>query len=105
MFKSSNVPYNPAFGVWYYSTGAQIVSCTFSSDLVLSESTGLFSLVLCVRQLNLSWQKISHSDCVFQLISGLEETYCPSPFGDLEGFLKAKLEYYSKYDIEIWFIF
>ena len=35
-----------------YSTGVQIVSCTLSSDSVLSERTGLFNPVLCVGQRN-----------------------------------------------------
>ena len=40
-----------------YSTGVQIVSCTLSDDSVLSESTGLCNLVLCVSQWNLFWQQ------------------------------------------------
>ena len=38
--------------VVFFSTGVQIVSCTLSSDLVLSENTGLFNPVLCVSQCN-----------------------------------------------------
>ena len=70
------------YKIYYYSTGVQIVSCTLSSDSVLSESTGLFNPVLCVSQWNLFWQKISQSECVFQLMLGLEEHYSPPPLGD-----------------------
>ena len=89
----------------YYSTGVQIVSCTLSDDSVLSESTGLFNPVLCVSQWNLFWQKISQSDCVFQIRLGLEENDSPLHLVTSTGFLKALLENYSKYGIEICFIF
>ena len=41
----------------HYNTGVQIVNCTLSDDSVLSESTGLFKLVLCVSQWYIFWLK------------------------------------------------
>ena len=49
--------------------------------------------------------KISQSDCVFQIGLGMEENYSPLHLVTSTGFLKAYLENYSKYDIEICFIF
>ena len=72
----------------YYSIGVQIVSCTLSSDSVLSESTGSFNSVISVLVNEISFdKKISQSVCVFQLTLGLEEHYSPSPLGDLNGLL------------------
>ena len=39
------------------STGVQIVSCIFSGDSVLSESTGLFNMIFRVSRWNISRQK------------------------------------------------
>ena len=71
-----------------YSTGVQVVSCTLSAGSVLSDSTALFNLVLCVSQWNLFWQKISQSDCVFQLMLG-KKTNCPSPLSDFNRLFKG----------------
>ena len=43
--------------VIYYSTGVQIVSCTLSSDSVLSDSTGLFNPVLSVSANEITFDK------------------------------------------------
>ena len=43
--------------VLYYSTGVQIVSCTLSSDSVLSDSTGLFNPVLSVSANEIAFDK------------------------------------------------
>ena len=40
-----------------YSTAVQIVSCTLSSDSVLSQSTGLFNPVLSVSPNEISFDK------------------------------------------------
>ena len=61
----------------FYSTGVQIVSCTLSSDSVLSESTGLFNLVLSVSANETSFDKKLANQCVFQLMLGLEKHYSP----------------------------
>ena len=45
--------------------------------------------------------KISQSDCVFQIRLGMEENYSPLHLVISIGFLKAYLENYSKYDIEM----
>ena len=45
------------YWVPYYSTGVQIVSCTLSSDSVLSESTGLFNPVLSVSANEIAFDK------------------------------------------------
>ena len=67
----------------FYSTGVQIVNCTLSSDSVLSDSTGLFNPVLSVSANEIAFdKKISQSECVFQLMLGLEEHYSPPPLGD-----------------------
>ena len=50
-------------------------------------------------------KKISQWDCVFQIRLGLQENDSPLHLVTSSGFLKAKLENYSKYDIEICFIF
>ena len=92
--------------VEYYTTGVQIVICTLSDESVLSESTGLFNPVLCVSQWYIFWQKIGISDCVFQIRLRLEQNYSPLHLVvTLTGFLKAWLENYSNYDIEICFFF
>ena len=49
--------------------------------------------------------KISQSDCVFQIRLGMEENYSPLHLVTSTGFLKAQLDNYSKYDIETCFIF
>ena len=68
--------------VSYYSTGAQIVSCTLSDDSVLSESTGLFNSVLCVSQWNLFWQKNQPMRlCLSNQVRPGREWF-PSPLGD-----------------------
>ena len=41
----------------FFSTGVQIVSCTLSSDSVLSESTGLFNPVLSVSANEIAFDK------------------------------------------------
>ena len=41
----------------YYSTGVQTVSCTLSSDSVLSDSTGLFNPVLSVSANEIAFDK------------------------------------------------
>ena len=43
--------------IFYYSTGVQIVSCTLSSDSVLSESTRLLNPVLSVSANEISFDK------------------------------------------------
>ena len=43
--------------ITYYSKGVQIVSCTLSNDTVLSESTGLFNLVLSVSASEITFDK------------------------------------------------
>ena len=63
----------------YYSTGVQIVSCTLSDDSVLSESTGLFNAVLCVRQWNLFWQK---NQPIRLCLSNQVRPGFPFPLGD-----------------------
>ena len=50
-------------------------------------------------------KKISQSDCVFQIRLGLEENDSPLHLVTSTGFLKASLENYSKYGIEMCFIF
>ena len=50
-------------------------------------------------------KKISQWDCVFQIRLGLEENDSPHQLVTSTGFLKAYLENYSKYDIEICVIF
>ena len=78
--------------IFYYSTGVQIVSCTLSSDSVLSDSTGLFNLVLCVSQWNIFWQKKNNqSDCVFQLKLGMEEHYSSSPLADFNRLFEGQI--------------
>ena len=74
-----------------HSTGGQIVLCILSSDSVLSESAGLLNPVLCVSQLNIFWQKISQSHCVFQLLLGLEKNYSPSPLGDFNKLSEGQI--------------
>ena len=60
----------------------QIVSCTLSDDLVLSESTGLFNPVLCVSQWNLFWQKNQPMRlCLSNQVRPGREWF-PSPLGD-----------------------
>ena len=46
----------------------------------------------------------SHSDCVFQLILGLGDIILPLHLVTSTGFLNARLEYYSKSHIYIWFL-
>ena len=48
----------------------------------LSEYRVIQPGTLNVSQWNLFWQNITQSDCVFQLMLGLEEYYSPSPLGD-----------------------
>ena len=50
-------------------------------------------------------KKISQSDRVFQIRLGLEENDFPFQLVTSTGFLKAQLVNYSKYDIEICFMF
>ena len=50
-------------------------------------------------------KRISQCDCVFQIRLGLEENDSPLHLVTSTGFLKALLDNYSKYDIEICFIF
>ena len=49
--------YSRRAGLFFYRTDVQIVSSAKSGDSVLSESTGLFKLVLCISLWNLFWQK------------------------------------------------
>ena len=68
---------------WFYSTCVQIVSCTLSSDLEFSESTGSFNPVLSVSANEFSFDKNLANQIIFQLMAlGLEEHYSPSPLGD-----------------------
>ena len=63
-----------------------------------------FNPVISVSQWNHFWRKSSQSDCVFQLMLALENCILPLHLVTSISFLKAKLEFYSKYDIEIPFI-
>ena len=76
--------------VLYFRTGEQIVSCTLSGVSVLSESTGLFSLVLCVSGGNIFWKKISKSDCVFHFTLGQQENDTPSTWWLQQAFPSLK---------------
>ena len=70
-----------------YSTGVKIVSCTLSSDSVLSESTRY-----AVSANEIFFDKmISQSDCVFQLMLGLEEHYFPCPLGDFNRLFEGQI--------------
>ena len=53
LYRSQNV----STGLRIYSTGVQIVSCTLSSDSVLSDSTGLFNPVLSVSANEIAFDK------------------------------------------------
>ena len=79
--------------ILHYSTGVQIVSCTLSRDSVLSESTGSFNEALSVSAKENSFdKKINQSDCVFQLMLGLEEHYSPSPLDDFNRLFECLIE-------------
>ena len=65
-----------------------------------SLSTGLFNPVLCVsRDKKIAYQIVSFNSC-----QAWKKIIVPLHLVTSTGFWKAKLEY-SKYDIEIWFIF
>ena len=63
MFSGSFMVFLALFDIWaenrifHYSTGVQIVSCTLSSDSVLSDSTGLFNPVLSVSANEIAFDK------------------------------------------------
>ena len=69
-----------------YSTGVQIVSCTLSDDSVLSENTGLNNSVSANE---ISSDKNSQWDCVFQISLGVEDNDSPLNLVTSRGFLKA----------------
>ena len=73
-----------------YSTGVQIVSCTLSSDLVLSESTGLFNPVLSVSANEISFdKKLANQSVSFNWCWAWKNIIPPSTWWLQQAFLKA----------------
>ena len=63
-----------------------------------------YNMVAFSSKLKFFWRKISQPGCVFQFRLGPEENNTPLHLVTSTGFMKAWLEYYSKYHIKISFI-